>query len=287
MKAISWSSGKRILKLGYYRYVSEVAKFNKHAKEWWSPTGPVAPLLRFNPARIAVIRAAIETYISSSKELQQLPLQGISILDVGCGGGILCEPLGRLGASVLGIDEAQDAIETARKHVSLDPFLGTSVKYRLCSLSDLVSEQLQFDCVTCLEVIEHVENPQLFLDTLKQTVRPQGLLIISTINRTFFSWLSAIFMAENILGWIPKGTHQWQKLVRPEEITWCLSNDMKLLSSVGFAFHPFDNTIRLTRNLGVNYLMVWKKCSGNQSIGEPVKSYAVHEDNKECPKREH
>ncbi|EME30710.1 hexaprenyldihydroxybenzoate methyltransferase [Galdieria sulphuraria] len=274
MKAIY----KKILqKLRCYRHFSEVAKFNQHAKEWWSLTGPVAPLLRFNPARVAVIRAAIEKYSIESKERRRLPLQGISILDVGCGGGILCEPLGRLGASVLGIDEAEDSIKVARKHASLDPFLEMFVKYRLCSLSDLVSEKVQFDCVTCLEVIEHVDEPQLFLHTLAQTVRPQGLLIISTINRTITSWLTAIFMAENILGWIPKGTHQWQKLVRPEEITSCLSKDMKLLSSVGFSVDPFDRNISLTRNLGTNYMMVWKKCSSNENARKPDKVRSVHD----------
>ncbi|GJD10784.1 Ubiquinone biosynthesis O-methyltransferase [Galdieria sulphuraria] len=254
MKAIY----KKILqKLRCYRHFSEVAKFNQHAKEWWSLTGPVAPLLRFNPARVAVIRAAIEKYSIESKERRRLPLQGISILDVGCGGGILCEPLGRLGASVLGIDEAEDSIKVARKHASLDPFLEMFVKYRLCSLSDLVSEKVQFDCVTCLEVIEHVDEPQLFLHTLAQTVRPQGLLIISTINRTITSWLTAIFMAENILGWIPK--------------------DMKLLSSVGFSVDPFDRNISLTRNLGTNYMMVWKKCSSNENARKPDKVRSVHD----------
>jgi ubiquinone biosynthesis O-methyltransferase len=259
-----WFVGKLCFphKLAAVRHFSEVSKFNRHAKDWWSPTGPVAPLLRFNPARIAVIRAAIEKYsLPQSVGKTKLPLQGISIVDVGCGGGILCEPLGRLGATVLGIDEAEDSIEIARKHAKLDPFLDSYVKYRCCSLSELVSERKQFDCVTCLEVVEHVEKPQQFLNLLAAIVRPQGLLIISTINRTVTSWLTAICLAENVLGWIPRGTHHWNKLVRPEEISFCLSNnnEMKLMSSVGFSFSLFDNSIHLTGNLGVNYLMVWKK----------------------------
>eukprot|EP00871_Galdieria_phlegrea_P003882 jgi/Galph1/4495/GphlegSOOS_G3177.1 len=247
------------------RCFSEVSKFNEQAKIWWSRHGPVGPLLRFNPARIAVIRAAVERFLPEQIQTAHRPLSNVRFLDVGCGGGILCEPLGRLGAQVLGIDEAEESIKVAQKHAALDLSLADVIEYRNCSLVNLLQDQLSFDCVTCLEVLEHVDCPQEFLKGLTKAVRPGGLLFLSTINRSLISYLGAIVMAENVLQLVPRGTHHWQRFIRPEEVAGCLPKEMTILSSVGITFNPFSGRVRYTIDLNTNYLMVLKKHSEQSS----------------------
>ncbi|MEZ5850794.1 MAG: bifunctional 2-polyprenyl-6-hydroxyphenol methylase/3-demethylubiquinol 3-O-methyltransferase UbiG [Hyphomicrobiaceae bacterium] len=193
---------------------SEVQRFARIASEWWDPNGKFRPLHLLGPARLAFIRARLVAHFERAGE-DMRPLAGLRILDIGCGGGLVCEPVSRMGASITGIDPAAENVEAARAHASAH---GLAIDYRATTVETLVEEGASFDAVLCLEVVEHVPDPAAFLALCAKLVRPGGLLVTSTINRTVKSYMLAIVGAEYVLRWLPVGTHQWERFVTPDEM---------------------------------------------------------------------
>lgn len=202
---------------------AEVARFGRMAAEWWDPHGKFRPLHQIGPARLAFLRDELVRHFrpaggdrSGDRPPSRLrPLEGLGILDIGCGGGLIAEPLARMGAVVTGIDPAEDTIRAARAHGEPQ---GLKIDYRAARAEDLVAEGATFDAVSCLEVLEHVPDPAAFLATAARLVRPGGQMLVSTINRTMKSYALAIVAAEYVLGWLPRGTHQWERFITPDEL---------------------------------------------------------------------
>ena len=193
---------------------AEVARFSALAEEWWDPRGKMAVLHKFNPVRLAYIRdAACKRFERNPKQLDCL--KGLRILDIGCGGGILCEPLARLGANVLGADPAEKNIAAAKLHAEQG---GLAIDYRATTAEALADAGERFDIVLAMEVVEHVADVKLFVARCAEMVQPGGLMIAATINRTLKSFALAIVGAEYVLRWLPRGTHQWDKFVTPDEL---------------------------------------------------------------------
>src|SRR5947209_12917317 len=198
---------------------AEVARFSALADEWWDARGKMALLHKFNPVRLAYIRdAACKKFGRNSKQLDSL--KGLRILDIGCGGGILCEPLARLGANVLGADPAEPNIAAAKLHAEQS---GLAIDYRVTSAEALADASERFDIVLAMEVVEHVADVKLFVERCAEMVKPGGLMISATINRTLKSFALAIVGAEYVLRWLPRGTHQWDKFVTPNELEAALA----------------------------------------------------------------
>lgn len=231
----------------------EVAKFAAMAGEWWDPRGAFRPLHQINPLRIGFIRdeAMKLFHVEQSKVL---PLQGLSVLDVGCGGGLLCEPMARLGAEVTGIDASEKNIAIARTHAEQS---GVPVQYRAASAEALAAEGRQFDVVLTMEVLEHVADVASFMQAACALVRPGGMLVAATLNRTFKSYAMAIVGAEYVLRWLPRGTHDWSKFLKPSEIVRHLEREGLAPSELcGMVFHPLTGEWSLSKmDLGVNYLL--------------------------------
>jgi 2-polyprenyl-6-hydroxyphenyl methylase/3-demethylubiquinone-9 3-methyltransferase len=232
---------------------AEVARFDKIAETWWDPQGPMKVLHRFNPVRLGYIRdEACRRFGRDPRSARSL--EGISILDVGCGGGVLSEPLARLGATVTGLDPAPTNISVARLHAER---AGVSVDYRNETVEAVVARGETFDMVLAMEVVEHVADRQAFVSACAQAVKPGGSLAMATINRTLRSFASAIVGAEYILGWLPKGTHEWDKFVTPEELTAAIEaagfrvDDLK-----GVAYNPLRDSWSLSRDTAVNYMLL-------------------------------
>ena len=227
---------------------AEVERFSRIAAEWWDPKGKFAPLHRFNPVRLGFIRHAIDLHWGSDIASVR-PLAGKAALDVGCGAGLLCEPLARLGAGVTGIDAAPENVAAARAHAAGQ---GLTIDYRAGELAQLTGHR--FDLVTCLEVIEHVADPASFVAGLAGALAPGGLMILSTPNRTPLSRLALISLAEG-LGRIPRGTHDWDKFLTPEELAdHAAAAGLKVTDTTGITFSP-GRGFALGENLALNYLM--------------------------------
>src|SRR5581483_11423082 len=193
---------------------AEVERFARHAQDWWDARGPMAALHKFNPTRIAYIRDnAAAHFDRDPKKLDCL--KGLRVLDIGCGGGLLSEPLARLGAQVIGADPAEENIAAARAHAEES---GIEVDYRATTAEALAEAGEKFDVVLAMEVVEHVADVELFVNVCASMVKPGGLLIVATLNRTLKSFALAIVGAEYVLRWVPRGTHQWDKFVTPEEL---------------------------------------------------------------------
>lgn len=206
----------------------EIENFTRIADQWWDPKGKFAPLHKFNPIRLEYILTMIYSVFERNKTALK-PLEGLRVLDIGCGGGLLCEPLARLGAEVVGIDAAVKNIEVAKIHAKKT---NLTIDYRAISLESLVEEHEKFDIVLNMEVIEHVENPKDFILSTMQSVRHDGLLFIATLNRTFKSLLLAIIGAEYVLQWLPKGTHNIKKFIKPLELKqYFLHSDFSFICS--------------------------------------------------------
>lgn len=229
----------------------EVDQFARQAKAWWDPRGPFRPLHQIGPTRLKYIRdAAIRHF--GHKEGGLKPLSGLTCLDVGCGGGLIAEPLARLGARVSGIDPAPENIATASHHAAESRL---DIDYQALTAEDVLARGSQFDLVTCLEVIEHVPEPQAFVATLSGLVRPGGMLVMSTINRTPKSCLLAIIGAEYVLRWLPVGTHQWDKFVRPSELDrFMTAAGLRDFSSFGVVYNPLKDQWSLSNDTDVNYM---------------------------------
>ena len=229
---------------------AELDRFARFASEWWDANGKFRTLHLIGPARLAFLRDAMLEHFASAKASAP-PLEGLATLDVGCGGGLVCEPLVRLGATVTGIDPAADNIEAARRHAAGQ---GLSIDYQCKRVEDLAAEGCSFDALVCLEVVEHVPNPGAFLKTCAALVRPGGLMLLSTINRTLKAYLLAIIGAEYVLRWLPIGTHQWERFVTPEELTRYLQA-AGLAAPVlkGLVYNPLADSWSLGADTDVNY----------------------------------
>jgi len=230
---------------------AEVGRFARLAQDWWNPRGSMRALHRLNPLRLRYIRSRIaERYDRSATAVNGL--EGLSIVDIGCGAGLLCEPLARLGARMVGVDAAAASIEVARHH---GEEAGLSIDYRCTSAEAIEAASERFDVVLAMEVVEHVVEPQAFIATCAGLLNPGGLLIVSTINRTRRAFALAILTAEHVLGWVPKGTHQWEKFVKPEELEAAGSvAGLATIDLTGVVYLPILDEWRLSRDVAVNYM---------------------------------
>lgn len=232
----------------------EIAKFAAMAAEWWDPDGKFRPLHRLNPVRLEFLRDRIADRFGRNTRADR-PLAGLTVLDVGCGGGLLCEPMTRLGAAVTGIDAGEGNVEIARAHAEA---MGLSIDYRFAAAADLAAAGRAFDVVLNMEVIEHVADRDAFLDDCARLVRPGGLMFLATLNRTPKAYLLAIVGAEYVLRWLPRGTHAWRRFVRPSEMAASLRRaGMTMTELTGVAYDPLKDGWKLApHDLDVNYMAV-------------------------------
>ena len=232
----------------------EIENFSKDAPAWWDENGPFKPLHRLNPVRLSYIKSRICTHFGRD-EAALNALNGLKVLDIGCGGGLVCEPLARMGAQVTGADADSVAIETAQDHAQAG---GLKIDYINKPAEEI---NKQFDVVLALEIIEHVSNPQSFVQSVSKLVKPDGLVIFSTLNRNPKSFLMGIVAAEHILRWVPVGTHSWQKFIKPSELSRMARNaGLRADDIAGLVFNPIQNEFSLSeKDLDVNYLLCCKK----------------------------
>lgn len=230
----------------------ERAHYQKLADTWWDPSGPFWPLHTLNNLRVEWIVSQIRQSMPGRVQTA-LPLNGLSVLDVGCGGGILSESLSRLGADVLGIDVVEKNIDVARKHAAA---VGLDIDYQLTTAEALRDSNKRFDVVFNMEVVEHVADLSSFMSACNALVKPGGATFIATINRNWLAWLIAIVGAEYILRWLPQGTHHYHMLRKPSEINSFLKQDNFFVqNTAGVAVNPFKRTMKITRVLWVNYML--------------------------------
>ncbi|WP_131857760.1 bifunctional 2-polyprenyl-6-hydroxyphenol methylase/3-demethylubiquinol 3-O-methyltransferase UbiG [Bosea sp. BK604] len=231
---------------------AEVARFDAMAKSWWDPKGPMAVLHKFNPVRLGFIRDfACERFGRDPKSLQAL--DGLTLVDIGCGGGVLSEPLARLGAEVTGLDPAEGNIAVAGAHAQKS---GLAIDYRAQTIEALVAEGRRFDIVLAMEVVEHVADVDAFVAACCAAVKPGGLLVMATLNRTLKSYALAIVGAEYVLRWLPRGTHDWEKFVTPDELGAAIeANGLELGESTGVVYNPLTGRWSAARDMDVNYML--------------------------------
>ena len=233
---------------------SEINKFTKMADEWWSTTGKFKPLHKFNPCRIIYIREKLINHFALDSTNQN-PLKNIKILDIGCGGGLLCEPLKRLGADIVGIDAGEKNIAVAKIHAEKS---GLEIDYRNQDVEELAQTNEKFDVVLAMEVIEHVADVEKFFVAAKDCLKPNGLLFVATLNKTAKSYLNAIIGAEYILRWLPRGTHDWKKFLKPSKINRIAqNNNLRLLELTGFSYNLLKDEWKKSDDVQINYAMVF------------------------------
>ncbi|WP_439407732.1 bifunctional 2-polyprenyl-6-hydroxyphenol methylase/3-demethylubiquinol 3-O-methyltransferase UbiG [Bradyrhizobium sp. DASA03076] len=231
---------------------AEIAKFSKLSAEWWDPKGKMAPLHRINPLRLGYIRdAACRKFERNVRSLNCLG--GLRVLDIGCGAGLLCEPLSRLGAQVIGVDPSASNIAAAKLHADKSHL---SIDYR-CTTVEEIDPRERFDIVLAMEVIEHVVDVGVFLKRCASMLKPNGLMVVSTLNRNWKSFALAIVGAEYVLRWLPPGTHEWNKFVTPDELTkHLLDNRLVITEQTGVVYSPFADKWTLSSDMDVNYMVV-------------------------------
>ena len=232
---------------------AEIAKFTAMAEEWWDPKGKFKPLHKFNPVRLAYIRDQLIAHFRRDGSVMR-PLEGLRIVDIGCGGGLLCEPLTRLGATVTGVDAAERNIAIAKIHAEKS---GLSIDYRVTTSEALVAAGESYDVVLNMEVVEHVDNVPLYMKSCADLVAPGGLMFTATLNRTARAFALAVVGAEYVLGWLPKGTHDWKKFLTPDEIRSLITrNGLKVTGEKGVVFHPIADEWCLSSDMGINYMVL-------------------------------
>jgi 2-polyprenyl-6-hydroxyphenyl methylase/3-demethylubiquinone-9 3-methyltransferase len=235
---------------------AEVEKFNRLAAEWWNPDGRMKPLHKFNPVRLSYLRdCLIGQFDRDPKAIQ--PFGGLSLLDIGCGGGLLSEPLARMGFTVTGIDPARNNVDVAKLHAEQ---AGVAVTYRKVTAETLVEENTLFDVVLAMEVVEHVPSVPDFVAAATSLVKPGGIFVAATINRTKRAFALAIVGAEYVLRWLPVGTHSWDKFVTPEELENAIaSGGMDVFDRQGVVFNPFTDRWSLASDMAVNYMLAARR----------------------------
>ncbi len=236
---------------------AEVARFSAIAEEWWDERGKFAPLHKLNPTRIGYLRDQIIRHFSRDGA-SATPLDNLSLVDIGCGGGLIAEPMARLGATVTGVDASETNIRVASLHAEQS---GLTIAYRATTAEQLALEGAQFDVVFALEIIEHVSDVALFYDAISHLVKPGGLIILSTLNRTAKSYAMGIIGAEYVLRWLPRGTHTWSKFIKPSEMARALrARGLEVVDITGIRFMPLDWSFAIDpKDLDVNYMMVASK----------------------------
>ena len=235
---------------------SELAKFTAMAADWWNPNGQFKPLHKFNPTRLAYIRDKLCAQFDRDSYADK-PLAGLRLLDIGCGGGLLSEPMARLGADVVGADAAEANIKTAAIHAEQQ---GLNIDYRTITAEALVAEGETFDAILNMEVIEHVADPQAFMTACSQLMKPDAIMFLATLNRTLKAFALAIVGAEYVLRWLPRGTHDWDKFITPQELDkMAVTAGLELFTTTGVSFNPLTDKWRQTGDLGVNYMCVARK----------------------------
>lgn len=234
----------------------EVQRFSALAAEWWNPNGKFRPLHKFNPVRLAYIRDNVAAHFGREPRKAQ-PFQNLRFLDIGCGGGLLCEPMARLGAEVVGADASDTNIEVARLHAAE---CGVKVDYRAETAEALAEQGEKFDVVLNMEVVEHVADIELFISKCAEMLKPGGIMFVATINRTLKALGLAIIGAEYVLRWLPRGTHQYGKLVRPEELERVLTSAaLAMKDRTGVVYNPLSDRWQRSRDMDVNYMVMAEK----------------------------
>jgi len=232
----------------------EIEKFSKIAEEWWDPNGKFKPLHKFNPVRISYIKDSIINFFKLNNH--EKPLDNIKILDIGCGGGLLSEPMSKLGAKVVGIDASNKNIEVAKLHAKKN---NLKIKY-LCTSPENFNSEEKFDVILNMEIVEHVEDLDLFLKSCSNLLNNNGLMFVATINKTLKSYLFAIIGAEYVLRWLPIGTHDWQKFVKPETLSKILKENNLILESLsGMKFNIIKNDWAISEDNSINYIAKFVK----------------------------
>ena len=233
----------------------EIQKFSNLANEWWDVNGKFKPLHMFNPIRIEYISEKIKTHFNIN-EKSNFYLKGLSILDIGCGGGLISEPMARLGGDVTGIDASEKNIKIAQSHSKK-----SNLKIRYLNKSpEQLNEFEKFDVILNLEIVEHVEDVNLYIKSCFKLLKKNGIMFTATLNRTFMSYIKAIIGAEYVLRWLPIGTHDWNKFIKPEELEDNLRrNNFKTISLKGLEFNPFLKKWKKSNDLSVNYIICSKK----------------------------
>jgi 2-polyprenyl-6-hydroxyphenyl methylase/3-demethylubiquinone-9 3-methyltransferase len=237
---------------------AEVERFSRLSAEWWNPNGKFRPLHKFNPVRLAYIRDQVATRFGRDAHAA-LPFEGLRFLDIGCGGGLLCEPMARLGATVVGADASATNIEVAKLHAAES---GVSVDYRATTAEDLADSGEKFDVILNMEVVEHVADVGLFISKCAEMVKPDGIMFVATINRTLKALGLAIFGAEYVLRWLPRGTHEYGRLVRPDELEKALADaGMSIADRTGVVYNVLGDRWQRSKDMDVNYMVLAQKAS--------------------------
>ena len=232
----------------------EIEKFSNMADEWWDPHGKFKPLHKFNPIRIKYIKENIIDQFKMKNKAK--PLSGINILDIGCGGGLLSEPMNRLGANITGIDASIKNIKIAKIHAKKN---GLKINY-ICSSPEKLKNSKKFDVILNMEIVEHVEDISFFLKSCSKLLKKNGLMFVATINKTLKSYVFAIVGAEYVLRWLPIGTHEWEKFVKPEDLKKILTkNNLSLKKFDGMHFNIIKDEWSITKDLSVNYIAKFLK----------------------------
>ena len=233
----------------------EIEKFSRLAKDWWNPNGKFKPLHLFNPARIKFIKEKLTSYFKLNKNSSK-PLKGLKILDIGCGGGLLCEPLCKLGADVMGVDASKINIEIAKSHSKK---MKLNIKY-LCSSPENLNIKNEFDIILNMEVVEHVSDVNLFIQSCSKLIKKKGIMFVATINKNLKSFLFGIVGAEYILKWLPIGTHDWGKFLTPQDLeNIMINNKFQTDETVGMKFNLFFNKWDKSDDTSVNYISTFLK----------------------------